>query len=134
MANCQVVRPQLPKLVTADREGADLLWRDQVVRHDMHLQKKGSILGGKLARVPFLITNVTTGEAHVAVTDRNGMLNTSSGLEEPPGDLERQRRAARRGLHRHSEFEKHTIRTSFFCGKQSLLLRGSFQVRAAEHR
>lgn len=67
------------KVVTADREGADLLWRDQVVRHDMHLQKKGTILGGKLARVPFLITNVTTGEAHVAVTDSNGMLNTSSG-------------------------------------------------------
>lgn len=66
------------KVVTADREGADLLWRDQVVRHDVHLQKKGSILGGKLACVPFLITNVTTGEAHVAVTDRNGMLNTSS--------------------------------------------------------
>lgn len=66
------------KVVTADCEGAALLWRDQVVRHDMHLQKKGSILGGKLARVPFLITNVTTGEAHVAVTDRNGMLNTSS--------------------------------------------------------
>ena len=65
-------------MVTADREGATLLWRDQVVRHDMHLQKKGTILGGKLANVPFLITNVTTGEAHVAVTDRNGMLSTSS--------------------------------------------------------
>lgn len=60
------------KTVTADREGEALLWRDQVVRHDAHLQKKGSILGGKLAHVPFLITNVTTGEAHVAVTDRNG--------------------------------------------------------------
>lgn len=66
------------KVVTADREGASLLWRDQVVRHDMHLQKKGTILGGKLANVPFFITNVTTGEAHVAVTDRNGMLSTSS--------------------------------------------------------
>lgn len=66
------------KTVTSDREGAALLWRDQAVRHDAHLQKKGSILGGKLAHVPFLITNVTTGEAHVAVTDRNGMLNTSS--------------------------------------------------------
>lgn len=66
------------KTVIADQEGEALLWRDQVVRHDAHLQKKGSILGGKLAHVPFLITNVTTGEAHVAVTDRNGMLNTSS--------------------------------------------------------
>lgn len=66
------------KVVTVDREGDALLWEDQVVRHDMHLQKKVSIGGGKLAYVPFLITNVTTGEAHVAVTDRNGMLNTSS--------------------------------------------------------
>lgn len=66
------------KTVICDREGDALLWRDQVVRHDAHLQKKGSVTGGKLAHVPFLITNVTTGEAHVAVTDRNGMLNTSS--------------------------------------------------------
>lgn len=66
------------KTVTCDREGEALLWRDQVVRHDAHLQKKGSILGSKLAHVPFLITNATTGEAHVAVTDRNGMLSTSS--------------------------------------------------------
>ena len=66
------------KVVTADREGDALLWSDQVVRHDMHLQKKGTILGAKLAHVPFLITNATTGEAHVAVTDRNGMLSTSS--------------------------------------------------------
>lgn len=66
------------KTVICDREGDALLWRDQVVRHDAHLQKKGSVTGGKLAHVPFLITNVATGEAHVAVTDRNGMLNTSS--------------------------------------------------------
>lgn len=66
------------KTVTCDHEGEALLWRDQVVRHDAHLQKKGSILGSKLAHVPFLITNATTGEAHVAVTDRNGMLSTSS--------------------------------------------------------
>ena len=66
------------KVVKADREGGTLLWQDQVVRNDVHLQKKGSIGGGKLAFVPFLITNVTTGEAHVAVTDRNGMLSTSS--------------------------------------------------------
>lgn len=66
------------KTVTCDREGEALLWRDQVVRHDAHLQKKGSILGSKLAHIPFLITNATTGEAHVAVIDRNGMLSTSS--------------------------------------------------------
>lgn len=66
------------KTVVTDREGDPLTWRDQVVRHDARLQKKGSPSGEKLALVPFLITNVTTGEAHVAVTDRNGMLSTSS--------------------------------------------------------
>ena len=60
-------------------DNKNLTWRDQVVRHDMHLQKKGEVGDGTLAYVPFLITNVTTGEAHVAVTDRNGMLNTSAG-------------------------------------------------------
>ena len=65
-------------VVTSDVDGGALLWSDQVVRHDMHLQKKGVVHGEKLGLVPFLITNVTTGEAHVAVTDRNGMLSTSS--------------------------------------------------------
>lgn len=65
-------------VVTTDEGGEALLWSDQVVRHDMHLQKKGTLDGEKLGLVPFLITNVTTGEAHVAVTDRNGMLSTSS--------------------------------------------------------
>lgn len=65
-------------MVTSDVDGGALLWSDQVVRHDMHLQKKGTVHGEKLGLVPFLITNVTTGEAHVAVTDRNGMLSTSS--------------------------------------------------------
>lgn len=64
--------------MTSDVDGGALLWSDQVVRHDMHLQKKGTVYGEKLGLVPFLITNVTTGEAHVAVTDRNGMLSTSS--------------------------------------------------------
>lgn len=65
-------------VVTSDVDGGALLWSDQVVRHDMHLQKKGTVHGEKLGLVPFLITNVTIGEAHVAVTDRNGMLSTSS--------------------------------------------------------
>lgn len=65
--------------VAFDRDGAALTWRDRVVRNDVHLQKKGADTSGKLGYVPFLITNVTTGEAHVAVTDRNGELNTSAG-------------------------------------------------------
>ena len=67
------------KVVDASRSGEALTWRDQVVRHDMHLQKKAESGSGKLAHVPFKVTNVTTGEAHVVVTDRNGQLNTSSG-------------------------------------------------------
>ncbi|MBR0404595.1 MAG: VaFE repeat-containing surface-anchored protein [Eggerthellaceae bacterium] len=66
-------------VVRKSHDNKNLTWRDQVVRHDMHLQKKGEVGDKKLAYVPFLITNVTTGEAHVAVTDRNGMLNTSAG-------------------------------------------------------
>lgn len=69
-------------MVRKSQDNKNLTWRDQVVRHDMHLQKKGEVGDGKLAYVPFLITNVTTGEAHVAVTDRNGMLNTSAGWRE----------------------------------------------------
>ena len=66
------------KTVVTDREGDPLTWRDQVVRHDARLQKKGSPSGEKLALVPFLITNVTTGEQHVIVTDRNGDASTAS--------------------------------------------------------
>ena len=66
-------------VVRTDTAGNPLTWRNQVVRHDMHLLKTGETGDGKLALVPFLITNTTTGEAHVAVTDRNGMLNTSAG-------------------------------------------------------
>lgn len=32
---------------------------------------------GRLAGVPFLITSLTTGEAHVAVTDENGQFNSA---------------------------------------------------------
>ena len=67
------------EVVTFDKDGAALTWRDRVVRNDVHLQKNGADTSGKLGYVPFLITNVTTGEAHVAVTDRNGALNTSAG-------------------------------------------------------
>ncbi|MBQ3266820.1 MAG: VaFE repeat-containing surface-anchored protein, partial [Atopobiaceae bacterium] len=73
-------------IVRKSADNKNLTWRDQAVRHDMHLQKKGEVGDGKLAYVPFLITNVTTGEAHVAVTDRNGMLNTSAGWRSHTAD------------------------------------------------
>lgn len=64
------------KVVTAAADGTALTWRDQVVRNDFHLQKKTDGTAEHIGLVPFLITNVTTGEQHVAVTDRNGMLDT----------------------------------------------------------
>ena len=56
--------------VTADAEGGELAFRDQVVRNDLKLSKK--------AEVPFAITNAATGETHVLVTDRNGQASTEA--------------------------------------------------------
>lgn len=65
-------------VVTQDTADAPLVWKDQVVRNDLRLQKKAGDTGQKLAGIPFLITNLSTGEAHVAATDRNGSLNTAA--------------------------------------------------------
>ena len=67
------------EIVEADTGGNELVFSDLVARHDLRLQKKGEGGQAKLAHVPFLITNVTTGESHVAVTDGNGVLNTAAG-------------------------------------------------------
>ncbi|MGI6032155.1 MAG: VaFE repeat-containing surface-anchored protein [Coriobacteriales bacterium] len=65
------------QIVGADSTGDPLVFDDKVVRGDLHLVKKGGGTDVALAHVPFLITNETTGEAHVAVTDENGVLDTS---------------------------------------------------------
>lgn len=51
---------------------------NQVVRADVKLQKKDDTTGDKMAGVPFLIESVATGEKHVAVTDKNGVIDTSA--------------------------------------------------------
>ena len=51
---------------------------NQVVRADAKLQKKDDTTGNKMAGVPFLIESVATGEKHVAVTDKNGVIDTSA--------------------------------------------------------
>ena len=73
-------------VVTQDTAGWPLVFNDQVVRNDVRLQKKAGDTGQKLAGIPFLITNVTTGEAHVAVTDRNGSLNTAANVHSHTGN------------------------------------------------
>lgn len=65
-------------VVTADAEGGELVFHDQVVRNDLKLSKKAEDTSASL-QVPFAITNVATGETHVLVTDRNGQASTEAG-------------------------------------------------------
>ena len=51
---------------------------DQVFRGDLSLVKAEEDSQRRMAGVAFLIESTTTGEAHVAVTDENGMLDTSA--------------------------------------------------------
>ena len=60
----------------SDPAGATFV--NQVVRADVKLQKKDDTTGSKMAGVPFLIESVATGEKHVAVTDKNGVIDTSA--------------------------------------------------------
>lgn len=53
-------------------------WPEQVVRGDFSFTKVRSDTMERLAGVPFRITSNTTGEAHVIVTDENGMANTAA--------------------------------------------------------
>lgn len=57
---------------------AGATFANQVVRADVKLQKKDDTTGSKMAGVPFLIESVATGEKHVAVTDKNGVIDTST--------------------------------------------------------
>lgn len=57
---------------------AGATFANQVVRADVKLQKKDDTTGDKMAGVPFLIESVATGEKHVAVTDKNGAIDTSA--------------------------------------------------------
>lgn len=63
--------------VTADAEGGELTFYNQVVRNDLKLSKKADDTNESL-QVPFAVTNVATGEKHVLVTDRNGQASTEA--------------------------------------------------------
>ena len=64
-------------VVTADAEGGELTFYNQVVRNDLKLSKKAEDTSASL-QVPFAITNAATGETHVLVTDRNGQASTEA--------------------------------------------------------
>lgn len=59
-------------------ETASGTFANQVVRADVKFQKKDDTTGKAMAHVPFMITSKTTGEAHVAVTDSRGSIDTSA--------------------------------------------------------
>lgn len=57
--------------------GGELKFFDQVVRNDLEVVKMAEDTNASL-QVAFKVTNVSTGEAHVVVTDRNGNVSTAS--------------------------------------------------------
>lgn len=64
-------------IVKATSTGGELEFFDQVVRNDLEIAKMAEDTNASL-QVAFKVTNVSTGEAHVIVTDRNGNVSTAS--------------------------------------------------------
>ena len=64
-------------IVKATSAGGELEFYDQVVRNDLEIVKMAEDTNVSL-QVAFKVTNVSTGEAHVIVTDRNGNVSTAS--------------------------------------------------------
>ena len=66
------------EVVTVDVDGVPLIWRNQVRRGDFSLVKVAAETARRMGYVPFEITNVTTGERRVVVTDRNGQFSSAA--------------------------------------------------------
>ena len=64
-------------LVAGDRLERPLEFFDQVVRNDLEIVKMAEDTNASL-QVAFKVTNVSTGESHVLVTDKNGNVSTAS--------------------------------------------------------
>lgn len=64
-------------IVKATSDGGELEFFDQVVRNDLEIVKMAEDTNASL-QVAFKVTNVSTGESHVLVTDRNGNVSTAS--------------------------------------------------------
>ena len=65
------------EVVKADKENKPLVFKNQVVRSDFEFVKIVDTTSERLHTV-FTLTNVTTGERHVIVTDKNGEYHTDS--------------------------------------------------------
>lgn len=66
------------EIVSVSKDGNALEFFDQVVRNDIELAKMADDTNAA-QQVAFKVTNVSTGEAHVVVTDRNGDFSSASG-------------------------------------------------------
>lgn len=66
------------EIVSASKDGNVLEFFNQVVRNDIELAKMADDTNAA-QQVAFKVTNVSTGEAHVIVTDRNGDFSSASG-------------------------------------------------------
>ena len=66
------------KIVTANKEGNDLIFKNFVVRADLEFVKAEDGSLKRMAGIPFKLTNTVTGESHVIVTDENGYASTSA--------------------------------------------------------
>ena len=64
-------------MVNATPSGGELEFFDQVVRNDLEIVKMAEDTNASL-QVAFKVTNMSTGEAHVIVTDENGNVSTAS--------------------------------------------------------
>ena len=64
--------------MVADFTEQDKVLGNLVIRGDFEFSKIEGQNAQRLAGVPFLVTSDTTGEAHVLVTDENGMASTAS--------------------------------------------------------
>lgn len=64
-------------LVKVDEDGEDLVFKNYVVREDVKFNKIAENSSRRM-QTAWVITNNVTGEAHVAVTDRNGFFDSSA--------------------------------------------------------
>lgn len=66
------------KIVTAGKDGTDLIFKNFVVRGDIEFVKVEDSTMKRMAGIPFKLTNTVTGESHVLVTDDNGYASTAA--------------------------------------------------------
>ncbi len=64
--------------VTVGTDEKALTFRDQVVRNDIRFNKIADGSNARMQGIAFKVTNLTTGEAHVIVTDKNGSYRSAA--------------------------------------------------------